>query len=73
MMKRPFQPERVSEEESRLANEWVSADTDLPIDKYILSRASKRFLDEYKKRTEAMKGMHFGRKVLPDGDILIYN
>lgn len=72
-MKRPFQPEWASEEESRLADEWLTADSDMPIDKYIWEHASPRLRAEYNKQTEAMKGMHFGHVVLPDGDILVYN
>lgn len=72
-MKRPIQPEWASEEESRLADEWLTANSDLSIDKYIWEHASKRLRDEYNRQSEAMKGMHLGHVILPDGDILVYN
>ena len=72
-MKRPFQPEWASAEEQKLANEWVNGDYDMPIEAFILAHASSRLLKEYERQEKAMQGMHFGRKVLPDGDILIYN
>lgn len=72
-MKRPFQPEWASEEESRLADEWLNANSDMPIDKYIWEHASQRLRDEYSRQAEAMKGMRFDHVVLPDGDIIVYN
>lgn len=72
-MKRPFQPIWASEEEKMLAEEWANGDSELTIDKYIYEHASKRLRDEYNRQKRAMNGMRFGRKVLPDGDMIIYN
>ena len=72
-MKRPGQPKWFSEEESKLADEWLESGSDMPIDKYILSHASDRFIKEHERHKKAMKGMHFGHVTLPDGDILVYN
>lgn len=71
-MKRPFQPEWASEEESRLAKEWTS-ESGVPLEDYILSHASERLLKEYDRQKELTKNMRFGHEVLPDGEIVIYN
>lgn len=72
-MKRPFQPEWASKEESRLAKEWVNSDSKLSITDYIFVHASKRLLREYDRQEKAMRGMKFGHEVLPDGEIVVYN
>lgn len=71
-MKRPFQPEWASKEESRLANEWTS-ESGMSLVDYIRSHASKRLLKEYERQKELTKNMKFGHEVLPDGDIVVYN
>ena len=67
------QPEWVSEEESKLADEWVKSDSDLSITDYVWEHASERLRDEYRRQMEETKNMRFGREVLPDGEIIIYN
>ncbi len=72
-MKRPFQPEWASKEESRIADEWLKSGSKQPLEEYIPERASKRLLKEYERQDEIMKNMKFGHEVLPDGDIVVYN
>lgn len=67
------QPEWASEEESHLANEWVNSDSQLSITEYIWEHASQKLREEYMRQKEARKNMKFGREVLPDGDIVIFN
>ncbi len=72
-MKRPFQPEWASEEENRLAEEWLDSNSDVPIEEYILDHASTKLIEEYARQDEITKGMRFGHEILPDGEIIIYN
>ena len=67
------QPEWASEEEGRLAKEWVNSDSSLSITDYIWRHASDRLRNEYNRQEKAYKGMRFGSEVLPDGDIVVYN
>lgn len=67
------QPEWASEAEGKLADEWMHSGSDLSITDYILAHASDRLKAEYQRQEEAYKGMRFGREVLPDGEIVIYN
>ena len=67
------QPEWASEEEGRLAKEWVDSDSPLSITEYVWKHASPRLREEYMRQKEVCKGMRFGREVLPNGDIIIYN
>ncbi len=67
------QPEWASEEEGRLAKDWVNSDSDLSITEYIWEHASERLRNEYKRQEKAYQGMRFGSEVLPDGDIVVYN
>lgn len=67
------QPKWASEEERRLSKEWVNSDSPLSITEYIWEHASSRLREEYMRQEEACKGMRFGREILPDGEIIIYN
>lgn len=67
------QPEWASEEESRLAQEWVDSDSSLPIVDYVKMHASPALKAEYRRQAEQRKNMHFGKEVLPDGNVVIYN
>ena len=46
-MKRPFQPEWASEEESRLADEWLNSGSDMDIVEYIAVHASEALRKEW--------------------------
>ena len=70
-MKRPWQPEWASEEESKLADEWLSSGSDMDIVEYITAHASEKLLNEYLRQKKALKGRPRGHVVLPDGDIEI--
>ena len=72
-MKRPWQPEWASEEESKIAQEWSSLESKMDIDEYIRANASDRLLKEYERQKELRKDMRFGHEILPDGDIVVYN
>lgn len=72
-MKRPWQPGWASEEESKLADEWLSSGSDMDIVEYITAHASKRLLNEYARQKKALEGIPRGHVVLPDGDIEIYD
>lgn len=70
-MKRPFQPEWASEEESRLADEWLNSGSDMDIVEYIAVHASEALRKEWARQEEKLKGIPRGHVVLPDGDIEI--
>lgn len=67
------QPEWASKEEGKLAKEWVNSDSKLSITEYIWEHASQRLREEYMHQENECKDMRFGREVLPDGDVVIYN
>ncbi len=67
------QPEWASEEEGRLADEWLDSNSELSITDYVWKHASERLRNEYRRQEKAHKGMRFGREVLPNGEIVIYN
>lgn len=67
------QPEWASEEESRLAEQWIETKSKSTITDYIWENASERLRNEYKRQIRRDRGMKFGREVLPDGEIIIYN
>lgn len=67
------QPDWASEEESKLAKQWLDSDTALSITDFIWKHASERLKKEYVRQEKAYQKMTFGRKTLSDGDIIIYN
>lgn len=67
------QPEWASEEESKLAREWATSDSELSIVDYVIKHASERLKEEYQRQAKERSGMRFGRETLPNGDVIIYN
>lgn len=67
------QPDWASEEESKLAKQWLDSDTALSITDFIWKHASERLKKEYVRQEKAYQKMTFGRKTLSDGEIIIYN
>lgn len=67
------QPDWASEEESRLAKQWAASDSHLSITDYVWAHSSERLRAEYRRQEEAYKNTRFGREILPDGEIVIYN
>ena len=71
-MKRPWQPEWASEEESRLAREWSSSESNMDIVDYIKAHASERLLKEYARQDKYLKGKK-GTEIMPNGEIITHN